>query len=178
MKKLVNDYINENYNELREIAFKLTQNHSLTEDLLHFCLLEILEKPDIKFNNNNDNSIKYYIIAVMRINFYSKTSRFYYQVRREFEKYQELPIFLHQVEETQYNFEMDEMIACAEDSFCSLSWFHKSLWEMYMTYNSINKVSKHTTIPLSNVSKYINKIKADMRKQILKELENKSKSNG
>jgi hypothetical protein len=178
MKQIVNNYISKNYNELRKIAFNLTHNHQLSEDLLHFCLLDILEKPEVKLRTCDDNSIKYYIIAVMRINFYSKTSPFYYQIRREFDKYQELPIFVEAIEEAQYNFEIDEMISAAEESFCSLDFFHKSLFELYLTLGSINKVSKKTTIPLTNISKYIKKIKSNMREEILAQIKQNSINHG
>ncbi len=38
----------------------------------------------------DDDSIKYYLIAVMKLNFNSKTSPFYYRIRKESRNYTEL----------------------------------------------------------------------------------------
>ena len=83
MIKEIEDYIQKNYYHLYNIGMKMTKQDPLTRDLLHECLIQLYDKEVITLKSYDDNSIKYYIVAVMRINYFSKTSPFHYRIRRE-----------------------------------------------------------------------------------------------
>ena len=106
MNKKIECYITRNYYELFNIAKKITQNHNLSQDLLHEVILQLYGKETIILNEYDDNQIKYYIVSIMRINWHSNTSPFYYKVRREFKMYSDLSEILSMPDD-QENFEKE-----------------------------------------------------------------------
>jgi len=171
MNKTVENYITNNYYLLLRIAKRITNNHELHQELLHEVVLQLYDKNEIKLKEYDDNSIKFYITAVMRINWNSKTSPFYYRIRRESAKYAELTE-LANVEDEQQNFEKEVLYSILEVSYAELSWFHKSLMDMYLIMGSMNKVSKEMQIPLTSVQTYIRQAKNQIRKDMNDKLKN------
>lgn len=169
----IESYITRNYYELLKIANKITKGHELSQELLHECILQLYEKDEIILKKYCDSSIKYYITAVMRINFHSKTSPFYYKIRKEAQSYLELfddytyePLYDFEYEEQTLALEKEKLICILETEYVELEWFEKSIFDLYIVMGSIKKVAKKTKIPVSNVARYIkeirNKIKTNM----------------
>lgn len=170
MNKKIENYLTKNYYELAKIANKITKNHSLSQDLFHFVILDLYEKDKIYLKSYDDNSIRYYIVAIMRINWFSKTSPFYYKVKREIDRYKDINDFKDDVIEGQYDFEKEEILGILEVEWSELDWFKKSLFQMYMELGSINKVSKKTTIPKTSVSNYLKQGRSQIKENIYIEL--------
>lgn len=166
MNRKIEEYITKHYYELAKIAKKITNNNSLSEDLFHFVILELYDKNYINLKAYDDNSIRYYIVAIMRINWFSKTSPFYYKVKREFDRYQDLADFKENVIDGQYDFEKEEILAILEVEWSELDFFRKSLFQMYMELGSINKVSKKTTIPKTSVSTYLKQGREQIKENV------------
>jgi hydroxymethylpyrimidine pyrophosphatase-like HAD family hydrolase len=169
MRKEVEVYITKNYYELLSIAKKITKGNQLSQELLHECIIQLYDKNDIVLQKYTDNQIKYYIVAVMRTNWFSNTSPFYYRIRRESAKYVDLKEVM-EMEADQESFEKEQLLVILEEQFCDLNWFHKSLLELYMTLGSLSKVSKQTGIPLTSVSNYIKQSKAEIKLKITEQL--------
>ena len=141
----------------------------MSQELLHECIIQLYDKNDIVLQKYTDNQIKYYIVAVMRTNWFSNTSPFYYRIRRESAKYVDLKEVM-EMEADQESFEKEQLLVILEEQFCDLNWFHKSLLELYMTLGSLSKVSKQTGIPLTSVSTYIKQSKAEIKLKITEQL--------
>jgi DNA-directed RNA polymerase specialized sigma24 family protein len=171
MRKEVETFITQHYYDLLTIAKKITKSNQLSQELLHECILQLYDKDDIILTRYDDNSIKYYITAIMRINWNSNTSPFYYKIRRESAKYVDITEILN-MEAEQETFEREEILCILEQEFCDLNWFHKSLFELYMTLGSLSKVSKQTGIPLTSVSTYIKQSKIEIKQKITDRLKN------
>lgn len=169
MNKIVECYITRNYYELFSIAKKITKNHDLSQDLLHEVIIQLYDKDKIVLKSYDDNSIKYYIVAIMRINWHSTTSPFYYKVRREIQKYSDITEILTMSDE-QEDFEKQLIFDILEQEWCELNWFNKSLIEMWLTLGSMKKVAKKTTIPISSISNYLKETRATMKKNVLEKL--------
>ena len=88
MVKEIEQYITKNYYQLLKIAKTITKNNQLSQDLLHEVIVQLYEKNEIILRKYEDNQIKYYIVSIMRINWYSKTSPFYYKIRKESSTYE------------------------------------------------------------------------------------------
>lgn len=177
MNKQVESYITNNYYELLTISKKLTKGHELSQELLHEVIVQLYDKKEIKLKKYCDNSIKYYITAVMRINFYSKTSPFYYKIRKEAQTYLEIfddyiyePLYDVADVEIELALEKEKLICILEESYVELEWFEKSIFDLYIVLGSLKKVSKRTRIPVTSVSRYIKEIKNKIKSQ----LENKN----
>jgi RNA polymerase sigma factor (sigma-70 family) len=167
MNKQIEDYIVRNYFHLLQIANKITRGHELSNDLLQDVLLQLYEKnSDIVLRNHTDSDIKYYITAVMRINWQSKTSPFYYRIRREMDKYSPLSDNYEVVDDIDDKMDKEILIQCLEISFAELNWFQKSVFELYMTLGSYNAVSKKTGIPLTSIARYIRESKNEIKSKI------------
>ena len=171
MNKKIECYITRNYYELFNIAKKITKNHNLSQDLLHEVILQLYSKETIILNEYDDNQIKYYIVSIMRINWHSNTSPFYYKVRREFKMYSDLSEILSMPDD-QENFEKELIFTILEQEWCELDWFRKALFEMYMTLGSMKKVSKKTSIPISSISNYLKESRNQIKHNVLNKLNN------
>ena len=175
MNKQVESYITKNYYELLKIARKITKNHDLTQDLLHEVIIQLYEKEHITLKFYDDSSIKYYIVSIIRINWISKTSPFYYKIRREFLKYDDFlsnvnPNSIFEVSEEQKSFEKQQLFNILELEYSELTWFHKNLLGLYLCLGSVNKVAKHTEIPKSSIIKYIKESKETIKKNVIQKL--------
>jgi len=165
----VENFITRKYYELLTISKRITKGNDLSQDLLHEVIIQLFDKEKIVLNNYEDNTIKYYITAIMRINWYSKTSPFYYRVRRERCMYNDLTDIVDMPEEQEV-FETQLIFDILEQEFSELNWFHKSLFEMYLTLGSLKRVSKKTNIPLTSISRYIKEAKEQTKTNIIKKL--------
>jgi DNA-directed RNA polymerase specialized sigma24 family protein len=179
MNSKIESYITKNYYELLNISKKITKGHELSQELLHECILQLYEKDKIVLKKYCDSSIKYYITAVMRINFYSKTSPFYYRIRKEAQTYLELfddysyePLYDFEYEEQQVALEKEKLICILETEYVNLEWFEKSIFDLYIVMGSIKKVAKKTQIPVSNVARYIKEIRNKIKTNMINELGN------
>ena len=165
MNLLIESYINKNYYVLLNISKKITKRHELHQELLHEVFIQLYDKKVINLREYDDDSIRYYITAVLRINWYSKTSPFFYKIRKEAASYTELT-FDMAYESEQEAFEKQEFYDILEKEFTELDWFRKSLMEMYLTLGSLKKVSQKTTIPLTSISRYIKESKEQIKNNI------------
>ena len=161
----VEEYIKNNYYILLGISKKITKGNELHQELLHEVIVQLYEKKIINLKEYDDDSIRYYITAVLRINWYSRTSPFYYRIRKERATYTELTFDMSYTTE-QESFEKQELFDILEREFTELDWFRKSLMEMYLTLGSLKKVSQKTTIPLSSISRYIKESKEQIKTNI------------
>lgn len=165
MRIEIEKYITKNYYQLLNISKKITKGHDLHEDLLHEVILQLYDKEDIILKGYDDNQIRYYIVSILRINWFSKTSPFYYRVRREIQKYSELSDVLD-MEDEQENFEKEVILGILETSFTELTWFHKSMIQMYLVLGSLKKVSNQTDIPVTSVARYVREAKQQIKDDI------------
>jgi len=175
MNKEIEKHITTNYYKLLQIAKKITKNHELTQDLLHEVFLQLFEKEHIHLKFYDDSSINYYIVSIIRINWISKTSPFYYKIRREFLKYDTFLSSVHtetlfEVSEEQKFFEKQKLFDILEKEYSELTWFHKSLMDLYLTLGSVNKVAKHTDIPKSSIIKYIKESKEQIKSNVIQKM--------
>lgn len=164
MKNKIIDYISNNYNELKEITHKITLNSIYTEDLLQEVILQILEKDLITLDD--DKNIKYYIIGLIKINWYSTTSPFYYKIKREFDKYAELTIDI--CDENMYDEQYEKLLTEMEKQMGELDWFKKEILSHYMVLGSLRKVNQLTKIPIPSISRYVKEAKETLKENINK----------
>jgi hypothetical protein len=173
MHKEIESYLTREYYQLLKIAKKLTKGDQLSQDLLHEVILQLYDKNDIVLKSYDDNSIKYYITAVMRINYYSKTSPFFYKIKRERTLMTVDITTCWDMSYEQESFESEELYQLLEEEYCELNWFKKSLLDMYLSLNSSMKaVSRKTNIPIQSISRYIKETRQEVKTNIINKLNN------
>jgi hypothetical protein len=169
MKIEIEQYIAKNYYELLNICNKITKNDSFAGDLLNDVLLQLYDKKEINLNKLDDNSIKYYIVKCLTINWYSKTSPFYRKVRRESTLYNEL-FEVSNLIDTDDVFKQHHILEIIETEFTEMNWFHKIIFEKYMVLGSLKKVSTDTKIPLTSIARYVRETKQVIKHNTFKKM--------
>jgi len=171
MIKEIEDYIQKNYYHLYNIGMKMTKQDPLTRDLLHECIIQLYDKEVITLKSYDDNSIKYYIVAVMRINYFSKTSPFHYRIRRERQIMNVDVATCWDLSYEQEEFEQEQIYQLLELNYTELSWFQKSILDLYLSLNrSMKAVSRKTNIPNQSISRYINEIRKQVKTDIINKI--------
>jgi RNA polymerase sigma factor (sigma-70 family) len=167
MNQKIECFITRNYYQLLGIAKKITKKDEETSrELLHEVFLQLYQKDKIILKEYNDDSIKYYITSIMRVNYYSQTSPYHYRIRKERLKYSELTEAMN-METEQETFESEQLFQILEEQYSELDWFRKSILDLYLTLNSLKAVSRKTTIPLTSISRYIKEGKAQIKNNVI-----------
>lgn len=171
MKIEIERYITKNYYELLNICNKITKNDSFSGDLLNDVILQLYDRENIRLYKLDDNNIKYYIIKCLTINWYSKTSPFYRKVRRESTLYNELFDVANLIDNEDI-FTEHNIMEIVETEFTEMDWFHKIIFNKYLTLGSLKKVSVDTRIPLTSIARYVNETKTTIKQNTFKKLNN------
>jgi len=171
MKIEIERYITKNYYELLDISNKITKRNTLAGDLLNDVILQLYDRKEIKLNNLEDKSILYYIVKCLTINWYSKSSPFYRKVRRESSLYNELFEVANLIDNEDI-FTEHHMMEIMETEFTEMDWFHKIIFNKYLTLGSLKKVSVDTRIPLTSIARYVKETKTTIRQNTFKKLNN------
>jgi RNA polymerase sigma factor (sigma-70 family) len=147
-------------NKVREIV----SNPDEADDLYQSVVEQLLRKPD-KIDKVTDKEKYYFFIRVIRNNYFSKTSPYHYQYRKPSEKNIQIKEdILEQIEDEEYNEEQPSM-EWVKNELQHLDWFSRDLFLLWLELNTISNVSRQTQIPLNSVSRYINKIKKELKKR-------------
>jgi hypothetical protein len=170
MNRTIESFITRKYYELLNIAKKITKvDEETSRELLHEVILQLYQRDEIVLKSYEDDSIKYYITSIMRVNYYSSTSPYHYRIRKERLKYSELTEVLN-MEQEQEVFESEQLFQLLEEQYCELDWFRKSLLDLYLSLNSLKAVSRKTTIPLTSISRYIKEGKEQIKANVILKL--------
>jgi hypothetical protein len=169
MKIEIERYITKHYYELLDICHKITKHDAFAGDLLNDVLVQLYDKKEIKLNKLDDNSIKYYIIKCLTINWYSKTSPFYRKIRRESTLYNELFEVANMIDDSEM-FNEHEMMEIIETEFTEVGWFHKIIFNKYLTLGSLKKVSLDTRIPLTSIARYVKETRTTIKHNTFKKM--------
>lgn len=170
MKPEIENYIIQNYKELKTFCYRLTESSDWSEDLLQDVLLQLYEKEDIKLDKLDTKSIKNYIFKVIITNWCSKTSPFYRKVRRESTLYNELstlPTEAPQMMASEDIYDVHKLLEIIEIEWTEVSWFHKIIFEKYMVLGSLKKVAIDTTIPLTSIARYVKETKQQIKQNTI-----------
>lgn len=170
MKIEIEQYIAKNYYELLNICNKITKYDSFAGDLLNNVIVQLYDKKEINLNKLDDNSIKYYIVKCLTINWYSKTSPFYRKVRMESTLYNELFDVTNLID-TDDVFKEHHILEIIETEFTEMNWFHKIIFEKYMVLGSLKKVSTDTKIPLTSIARYVKETKQVIKQNTFRKLD-------
>jgi hypothetical protein len=171
MKPEINNFITKNYYELLKISNKITKNDTWAGDLLNDVLLQLYEKKEIKLKKLDDNSIKYYIVKCLTINWHSKTSPFYRKVKKESTLYNELFEVMDKATDDDI-FQTHKLLDIMEMEWSEVNWFNKIIFSKYLTMGSLKKVSTDTTIPITSIARYVNETKAIVKYNTFKRFNN------
>jgi len=165
MKPEIEQFIANNYYELLSICKKYVKDNKTWDasELLHEVILQIYErKTEIVLKEYDDNSIKYFIISMIAINWKSSTSRWYYKMRKDYVNLQEMTDDIEVIDDYDDAIDKQTFIDYVEEEFSEMNWFSKLIFSKFLTYGSIARTSRETKIPASSVSRYIKETKKEL----------------
>lgn len=148
----------------------MTDGHQDHEDLVQECVIQLYESKPIKLKSYSDNEILYYVVAVLKLNWFSQTSRFHYRFRKSLPltDIDTLPEIVNIPDEDEEEILTKNLLFdIIEEEYSELSWFHKSLLDLYLILGSLKRVSQQTGIPLSSVGAYIKEIRTELKENIM-----------
>lgn len=163
-------YITYHYYELLAIAKKYTKNDYWASELLHDIILQFYDQSEYK-GKVDDNSIKYYIIRAIMVNWCYPTSPFYRREKKRERNLVDIEEAFHiTVEET--HIDEHKLIDIVEQEWSHTDWFNKIIFEKYMVLGSLKKVAVDTSIPLASIHRYVNGTRTKIKENAFKKLNN------
>lgn len=166
----VEQYIAKNYYKLLAIAKKYTKNDDWASELLHEIIIQLYDKKEIKIRLD-DNSIKFYIIRMIMVNWCYPSSPFF----KKYKRYNNTHVALSEIMElVQEDPEFDEhkFMDILEEEFGDVNWFNKLIFEKYLTLGSLKRVSLDTTITIPSIGRYIKETRTQVRFNTIRRFEN------
>lgn len=151
-----NQIIELEYPELIKAAKKITGNHDLHMDLLHYSISELYNKP-----NQDDiiqsGGVRFYLVRIMMTQWRSTTGPFFKQFGDKFNKEPDPNLADDAVEET---LDVDRV----EKLLLELPWYDRLLFKTFAegghTYSSL---SRETGIPRTSISLTINRVRDHLK---------------
>lgn len=170
MKIEIEKYITNHYYELKNVCNKYTKNDDWASELLHEVILQLYDQKEFKCNLD-DNSIKYYIIRAIMVNWCYPSSPFY----RKYKKKEFVTLDISEVLNitTQDNeTDVHELMSILEDEWSHTNWFNKTIFSKYLQMGSLKKVSVDTTIPLTSIKRYVDETRTSIKVNTFRKLDN------
>jgi hypothetical protein len=150
-----------NNKELMEISLKICKNVDDYMDL-YMCVVEQILKKRDKLNTLPDKEKKYYIISMLKTNYYSKTSPYFYQFKKNNVMMDITDNLLEGIVDVEYEETIPDMDWVMEQ-LEELEWFDRDLFKLWLELGTLSNVSKRTKIPVNSVGKYIKEIKKELK---------------
>ena len=170
---MLNKYLIENYDKLKDMAFNIAGRKG-KDDLLSFVIEELYKCDQERINEIiKKNQLTFYIARVMLNQYHSKTSRYYYKYNKYYEYHTTTTIESITADNTEYTIkdkkEVEERLEWVEDKLKDCYWFDSQVFKVYyLEEHSLNSMAKATKINRNTLFKAINNVK----KYLIKEKEN------
>ena len=154
----MNDWLSNNYNELKNICNKFSTPEEV-DDLLHLCIEQFIKNK--KVEQIPDKEKLYFFTKIVRNQYHSKSSKYHYTYRRyQFNDVVESDISDVVYQEDEFNMEW------VREQLKTMDWYYGRLFELYIDEGcSVTKLSKRTTIPINSVSRDINKVRRQLKQR-------------
>ena len=123
---------------------------------------QILKKTTL-LDTLTDKDRLYYFIRVVKNNYFSKTSPYYYQHKKVSCNDVKVDV-IKDIPDEPYVEELPDMF-WVHKQLEDLDWFSRDLFLMWLELGTITAVSKQTTIPLNSVGRYIKNIKLELKEK-------------
>lgn len=163
----VQRFISKNYDYLSRLCVGYV-GEDLGCDLMHDLCVTILDDNGKKYDGLCDRGeLMYYLIRVIKINAFSKTTRFYYKYKKHHEKETHTPSFdmFEQTGDNATDEWTQERMKSAMELLNGLSWFDCEVFKIYYLHNhSLKSLSDATGIPRTTINQAISRARIHVRK--------------
>ena len=155
----LNNWITQNYKDLKQAAKNITKGSELTDDLLQECVLILLEyKDQNKIQQLIDNNqLKYFFVSIVIRQYVSTTSPFYTKHRKQAANRSETDVYQMPVQDEEYDHDIDTLINYINKEKDGEAWYTKKMIELKFEQGlSYREISKMTNIPVTSCFNTIN----------------------
>jgi hypothetical protein len=158
----IEEFVQDNYQPLKEAAQKISGNDPLFEELLHYTLDEFLRKRDVAQIIDSGGG-RFYCVRIMMTQWKSVTSPFYHTYRKP-----SSDIDLEEVSDlADYDDNTLHIADRIKEELAVLPWFDRKLFEVFLTEDhTISSLARATGIPRTSISLSINRIRRHIKKNI------------
>ena len=157
---LVEQFVNENYGPLKEAAERISGNHPLSDELLHYTLDEFLRKQSVE-DIILSGGARFFCVRIMLNSFRSTTSAFYTTYRRPSSELGEVADHVEEQDNT------NELVDKIKKELHKLSWYDQMLFDTFVDEShTISSLARATGIPRTSVSVSINRIRRHIKKNL------------
>lgn len=158
---IIETFIEDNYETLKQAAINVTGNDPLWEELLHYTLDEFLRKKDVEHIIESGGG-RWYCVRIMLNSYRSTTSPFYTAYRRPSAELQEVQDM--SIPEEDNTVQIADKI---KKEIEKLNWYDKMLFEIFVDEgHSISSLSRATGIPRTSISLSINRIRKHIKRNL------------
>lgn len=162
-----NEWTDLAYESLKDSARKISQNHELYEELLHYSLEQLAFKPNLQ-EIIDSGGANFYVVRIMLNSWRSTTSPFYNTYRKPSVNLDEVSYLTEIPEEEddeEYITEMSRKIATELES---LHWYDNKMFSLYLEEShTISSLARSTGIPRTSISLTINRVKSYIKSKIM-----------
>ena len=168
---MLNKYLIENYDKLKDMAFNIAGSNG-KDDLLSFVIEELYKCDQERIDEIIEkNQLTFYIARVILNQYHSKTSRYYYKYNKYYEYHTTTTIESISADNVDYTIKekelVEERLDWIEEKLKDVYWFDAQVFKVYyLEEHSLNSMAKATKInrntlfkAISNVKKYLIKEK-------------------
>ena len=162
---MINNYINEHYQEILGKVKGVTKNHELTEDLLQDCILAFFEKgPDYISKIVRDNKVQHYLVRMCHIQFNSSTSPFYTKYRKTSFKTRSIENYDFKQEESELKEDKTKLSKDIKLYIGNLPLFEKTISHRHLIEGvSQREMSRYYNINRTHISASIDNVKKNIK---------------
>tara|TARA_R100001463_G_scaffold133265_1_gene194501 strand:+ start:231 stop:737 length:507 start_codon:yes stop_codon:yes gene_type:complete len=161
---MLDKYLIENYEKLKEIAYNIAGVKEY-EELLHFIIEELYKCDQIRLREIIEKKqMTFYAVRVMMNQYQSKTSRYYYKYKKYYEYHATQTIESLSADKSKSNKKKKEEIEVKldwiEEKLKDLYWFDAEVFKLYYRENfSLSEMAKATKINKNTLYKAIRNVK-------------------
>lgn len=164
---MLNDWIEQNINELRKICSSISRQNNI-DDLLQVCIEQLLKSKRI--NEVPETERLFFFARIVRNNFNSKTSKFHkiYRKNNFVELSSNIDIPQEEYEEPVLSI---EWVLQEVDKIKQYDWYLGQIFLLWLSRGAnLTQLSKATGIPINNLSRDIRQVKNILNKQYKEKL--------
>ena len=168
---MLNKYLNENYNNLKDVALNIAGSKEY-EELLHFVIMELYKCDKKKLKEIiKKKQMTFYTVRIMINQFHSQTSRYYYKYKKYYEFHTTQTIEHMSVDKYKSNRKQKEEVEVRlkwiEDKLKDLYWFDAEVFKLYYKESfSLSEMSKATKINKNTLYKAIRNVKNYLKNEL------------
>ena len=161
---MLDEYLIENYDKLKDIAYNIAGVEE-KDDLLSFVIEELYKCDPVRIREIIENKqMTFYVVRVMLNQYHSKTSRYFYKYKKYYQ-YHVTGIIEsispdNTIKNTEEKEEVEEKLQWIEDKLKDLYWFDAEVFRIYYKENfSLSEMAKATKINKNTLYKAIKNVK-------------------